>query len=69
VSPVTSRYRLARAAPEPYGGFRSGWTAVGGLRLHDRTRRTAGEPDAVADPAAGAARLTATAEDFLERVL
>jgi pimeloyl-ACP methyl ester carboxylesterase len=25
------------AAPEPSGGFRSGWTAVGGLRLHART--------------------------------
>ncbi|HST64088.1 MAG TPA: alpha/beta hydrolase [Mycobacteriales bacterium] len=34
---MTSRYRLATAAPEPYGGFRSGWTAVGGTRLHART--------------------------------
>jgi pimeloyl-ACP methyl ester carboxylesterase len=35
---VTSRYRLATAAPKPYGVFRSGWTEVGGLRLHARTR-------------------------------
>ena len=35
---MTSRYRLATAAPAPYGGFRSGWTPVGGLRLHARTR-------------------------------
>ncbi|HEY6744220.1 MAG TPA: alpha/beta hydrolase [Mycobacteriales bacterium] len=34
---MTSRYRLAVAAPEPYGGFRSGWTTVGGRRLHART--------------------------------
>jgi pimeloyl-ACP methyl ester carboxylesterase len=26
------------AAPAPYDGFRSGWTTVGGLRLHARTR-------------------------------
>ena len=34
---VTGRYRLAMAAPRPCGGFRSGWTDVGGLRMHART--------------------------------
>lgn len=38
---MTTRYRLAVAAPEPYDGFRSGWTPVGGLRLHARTRDSA----------------------------
>jgi pimeloyl-ACP methyl ester carboxylesterase len=36
VGGVTSKYRLAMAAPRPYGGFRSGWTAVGGTRMHAR---------------------------------
>jgi pimeloyl-ACP methyl ester carboxylesterase len=34
---MTSKYRLAMAAPRPYAGFRSDWTEVGGLRLHART--------------------------------
>jgi pimeloyl-ACP methyl ester carboxylesterase len=37
VSAVTGRYRLATAAPQPYGGFRSGWTELDGVRLHART--------------------------------
>jgi pimeloyl-ACP methyl ester carboxylesterase len=34
--PRRERYRLATAAPRPYGGFRSTWTDVGGVRLHAR---------------------------------
>ena len=30
------RYRLATAAPRPYGGFTSSWTTVAGIPLHAR---------------------------------
>lgn len=36
--------RLAHAAPAPARGFVSGWTPVGGLRLHVRSRAAAGRP-------------------------
>jgi pimeloyl-ACP methyl ester carboxylesterase len=36
VDGVISKFRLAMAAPRPYGGFRSSWTTVGGCRLHAR---------------------------------
>jgi pimeloyl-ACP methyl ester carboxylesterase len=44
VCAVIGRYRLATAAPRPYGGFRSGWTDVGGLRMHARTGGTGTGP-------------------------
>lgn len=36
--PRRERYRLAMAAPTPYGGFRSRWTRVGAVTVHERVR-------------------------------
>lgn len=44
---MTSKYRLATAAPRPYAGFSSSWTTVGGVRLHARTGGSGSGPPIV----------------------
>jgi pimeloyl-ACP methyl ester carboxylesterase len=45
--PRPERYRLAMAAPRPYGGFRSMWTDVGGVPLHARVGGSGAGPRVV----------------------